>query len=209
MTPGQAHAYESMMPIYGFEYQKEMLDMQTLFGNNNPVALEIGFGMGESLANLAEAHEDWNFMGVDVHRPGIGALLATVHEKQLSNIKIIEHDAIDLFKRFIKPNSLDMIQILYPDPWPKRRHHKRRLIQSSFLELILPALKTNGFLFIATDWKDYAKHIQSVLHSCAALKSVDQKILKHPLLITRSQTKFQTRGLKKGHNIFEFFMKKN
>lgn len=206
MTERQKYALTHYWSDYGIDLDVR-LNVEKIFPVNAPWLLEIGFGMGNSLAQLAAEHSDWNFIGIDVHRPGIGSLLSMLHEKKLNNVKIIEHDAIDLFRRFIQPDSLDMIQILYPDPWPKRRHHKRRLIQTSFLDLILPALKTNGLLFIATDWEDYARHIQSVLNSHIALKSMDQNTLKHPLLATRSQTKFETRGLKKGHGIFEFFLK--
>lgn len=207
ITERQKYALTHYWPIYGVDL-KTAIDFKTLFTTDAPQLLEIGFGMGNSLTKLAEAHIDWNFIGVDVHRPGIGASLAMIHNKQLQNIRIIEHDAIDLFKRFIQPHSIDMIQILYPDPWPKQRHHKRRLIQASFLDLILPALKINGFLFIATDWQDYAAHIQSVLSACVGLKRMDLTKLQHPLLISRSQTKFEMRGLKKGHRIFEFCVKK-
>jgi tRNA (guanine-N7-)-methyltransferase len=207
MTQRQRYALSHYFSHYGIEL-KNALDFKKKFPNDTPILLEIGFGMGESLAKLAEENSNWNFVGVDVHRPGIGALLATLHEKKLNNVKIIEQDVVQLFERFIPPYSIDMIQVLFPDPWPKKRHHKRRLIQSSFLKLILPTLKSNGILYIATDWEDYANHIQMVLHHWPQLKPIHLKTIKHPLLNNRLQTKFEMRGLNKGHRIIEFILKK-
>ena len=207
ITHRQKQALLAYWKKYGIELQTR-LNFKEIFSNQAPRLLEIGFGMGEVLAQLAEKHVDWNFIGVDVHRPGIGALLATAHEKKFNNLRIIEHDAVELFERLIPTCSIDIIQILYPDPWPKKRHHKRRLIQTSFLDLILPALKMNGFLLIATDWQDYARHIQTVLNSFTALQPINLKTLEHPLFMTRSKTKFEKRALKKKHSIFEYCVQK-
>jgi tRNA (guanine-N7-)-methyltransferase len=209
ITDLQRYALQHYWPIYGVDLiAGSMLDFKQLYLNDAPLLLEVGFGMGASLAHLAEKCPDWNFLGVDIHQPGIGALLATLHHKQLNNVRVIEHDAVEVIKQSIPSSTLDMIQILYPDPWPKRRHHKRRLIQKSFIDLIVDRLKPGGLLYIATDWQNYANHIESILAQSPLLKQRNPDTIEHPVMNIELSTKFEKRGKKLGHTIFKFLFQK-
>lgn len=162
--------------------------------------LEIGFGMGHSLLAMAEQFPQYQFLGVEVYRPGIGSVLNAIHKKQLKNIRLICGDVVPVLQR-IPPHVLDAILIFFPDPWPKKRHHKRRLIQSSFIELISQTLKIGGYLHIATDWQNYAEQIKAVLEGYPQLTDAS---VNEAVVMPRITTKFEQRGQKLGHDIFEF-----
>lgn len=208
MTPGQAHAYESMMPIYGFEYQKEMLDMQTLFGNNNPVALEIGFGMGASLVEQAKLYPNRNYIGIEVHRPGVGSLLVRMKELQVTNIRVISHDAVEVLADMIPDQSLQLLQLFFPDPWHKKRHHKRRIVNQAFVDLVRQKLVTSGHFHMATDWQNYAEHMLEVMVQASGWKncSADNDFIPKPE--DRPVTKFQRRGEGLGHGVWDLMFEK-
>lgn len=208
MTPGQAHAYESMMPIYGFEYQKEMLDMQTLFGNNNPVALEIGFGMGASLVEQAKLYPNRNYIGIEVHRPGVGSLLVRMKELQVTNIRVISHDAVEVLADMIPDQSLQLLQLFFPDPWHKKRHHKRRIVNQAFVDLVRQKLVTSGHFHMATDWQNYAEHMLEVMVQASGWKncSADNDFISKPE--DRPVTKFQRRGEGLGHGVWDLMFEK-
>lgn len=208
MTPGQAHAYESMMPIYGFEYQKEMLDMQTLFGNNNPVALEIGFGMGASLVEQAKLYPNRNYIGIEVHRPGVGSLLVRMKELQVTNIRVISHDAVEVLADMIPDQSLQLLQLFFPDPWHKKRHHKRRIVNQAFVDLVRQKLVTSGHFHMATDWQNYAEHMLEVMLQASGWKncSADNDFIPKPE--DRPVTKFQRRGEGLGHGVWDLMFEK-
>ena len=198
MTPGQQRAYDSQWPNHGVELSEGgALDVKTLFLKEQPVILEIGFGMGDTLVAMAENHPELNFLGIEVHKPGVGHLLRLVAEKQLTNIKVIRDDATVLLRDYVLDNSLFGVHIYFPDPWHKKKHHKRRLIQASLLKRLHQRLESNGYIHIATDWDDYAEHIKEVFKESSDF-SLSDKVIERP------ETKFERRGLKLGHKISEF-----
>ena len=202
LTPGQQKAFETVWPQYGIDYQPEQLNFRNLFGNDNPVILEIGFGNGDSLAEMALHNPEANYLGIEVHRPGVGHLLIQIEKLQLSNIRIISHDAIDVLKNCIAPGSLQGVQLFFPDPWHKKRHHKRRIVQPKFLDLLAGVICQNGFFHAATDWQNYAEHMLEVIrpHSAFSIDSPDGYI---PRPDHRPITKFEQRGQKLGHGVWD------
>lgn len=173
------------------------LDFQQIFRRIAETILEIGFGMGDTLVEMAEQNPQKNFIGIEVFRPGIGSILQQIHAKQLKNIRIIHHDAVEVLQNYIADNSLAGVQIFFPDPWPKRRHHKRRLIQTAFIKLIQQKLKSQGFLHIATDWEDYAKHVKKNFVGITGW--VEKKVES----FDRPITKFEQRGKELQHQIWD------
>lgn len=204
MTRRQSTAYESLFPKYGVEFNGHPLDINKLFERTAPTILEIGFGMGDTLATMAMEDPDTNYIGIEVHRPGVGSLLATIEEKDISNIRIFCHDAVEVLELAIPDQGLDAIHIFFPDPWPKKRHHKRRLIQPAFINLLAKKLKSKGTLHIATDWKNYAEWIEEVMTD-------SPQYLKHPedTPHQRPTTKFEKRGVKLGHGVWDLIYIKN
>lgn len=202
LTPGQQKAFENLWPAFGIEYQPEPLNLIELFGNDNPVILEIGFGNGDSLAEMAKAQPDKNFIGIEVHRPGVGHLLIQIDKHQLKNIRIISHDAIDVLKNCIQQDALMGVQLFFPDPWHKKRHHKRRIVQQSFLDLIARSIKPGGFFHAATDWENYAEHIRDAINSHPLFKiETESDFIARP--DSRPLTKFEQRGQRLGHGVWD------
>jgi len=202
ITPAQKTAFETLLPIYGLPTTR--LDFSDIFKNQLPVFLEIGFGMGQSLAEMAAAFPEINFIGVEVHRPGVGALLQAIHERHLSNIRISSIDAVTLLTEQIPDHSLDKIQIFFPDPWHKKRHHKRRLIQPAFIQLVYQKLKPQGILHIATDWQDYADHITAVMDQESRFKSLNDAEKLPREYTWRPTTKYEQRGERLHHVTHDF-----
>ncbi len=205
LTAAQARAYEALWPRFGLTVAAGNIDNQPIFGRTAPCFLEIGFGTGQSLLALAAAHPELNLIGVDTHKPGIGAVLLGMQQQDLSNIRLYDADVIDVLEQCIPPDSFEGIQIFFPDPWPKRRHYPRRLIQASYVQLMITKLKMNGSLHLATDWEDYAKQMLQVLSQETALKNVAGP---HQFAPTRSVyrpviTKFEARGIKEKRKIWE------
>lgn len=180
------------------------LDLNALFHRNAPCVLEIGFGMGHSLFAQAIHNPDINYIGIEVHQPGVGSLLAALAKHHLTNVRIISADAVGVLQQSIADNSFDKVQIFFPDPWPKLRHQKRRLVQAPFVQLLLSKLKEGGYLHLATDWEDYAQQMLAVLKENAGLQNIVQNdfSLNHPLE-NRPLTKFEMRGKKLGHNVWD------
>lgn len=201
LTPGQETAIKTGWPIFGLD-PTALINPSELFLNDNPVTLEIGFGNGESLAEMASNNPDRNFIGIEVHRPGVGHLLRVVLEKELSNVRVFDTDAIDVLQHAIPDHSLDCVQLFFPDPWHKKRHHKRRIVQTSFLDLIHSKLKTGGSFHAATDWENYAEHIMETLiaHN-GFVNSAKQGYAERPA--HRPLTKFENRGLRLGHGVWD------
>ncbi len=193
MTPGQTNALEKLWPSMGLELASGQLDFETVFGNSHPVCLEIGFGMGDSLAAQAESNPEMNYIGVEVHRPGVGHLLLRCEEKSLTNVRVFSDDSIEVLQESIPPHSLELVQIYFPDPWHKKRHHKRRLINPAFVDLLASRLKPGGLLHVATDWVPYAESINEVF--------ADRKDFVQSNPPERPKTKFEERGLKLGHEV--------
>jgi len=198
-TPRQRQAFIQWWPKYGVS-----LSDPVAF---NDAIVEIGFGMGDSLLRMAAENPDETFVGIEVHRPGVGGLLAGLHEVGLNNVKVFCEDAVLVMTRAVPDQILQKVQIFFPDPWPKKRHHKRRLIQPPFLDVIASKLKTGGQIHLATDWEDYAHQMLTVCSRHAALLNTSSGFMTHPT--ARPITKFEQRGRKMGHHIWELlFIKK-
>ncbi len=197
-TKAQRSALIDYWPYYGVDTHQQSLNLDELFIKKQPIVIDIGFGNGESLLYLAKQHANLNFLGVEVYRPGIGNLLRNIYLEKIENIRVVNKDVVELLQNNISTNSISSALIWFPDPWPKKRHHKRRLIQVHFLELLATKIVTEGELSIATDWKPYAEHIQETVQQCRLFKKCQaSKFIKH-----RPQTKFERRGKKLGHEVF-------
>ena len=206
VSRAQAAAHETWLPRYGVEYKKEFLDFATLFGRRAETILEIGFGMGETTAAIAAAHPEKNFLGIEVHTPGVGSLLKQIAAAGLGNLRLVQHDAVEVLRDMVAPESLDGIHIFFPDPWPKKRHHKRRLVQTDFVALLAGRLKSGGYLHLATDWQDYAEQMLAVLAAAPRLANSAAGFAPRPAW--RPQTKFETRGLNLGHGVWDLVFRK-
>ncbi len=203
ITEAQQRALELLWPKYGIEFEAGLLDLGTCFGRTAPRVIEIGFGNGENLAALGAAHPERDFLGVEVHRSGVGRLLLAAEERGLGNIRVICHDAVEVLEQQIPLQSLDEVLILFPDPWPKKRHHKRRLIQPAFVDLLVGRLKSGGRLRLATDWQPYAEHMLEVLTACRELRneSTQGNFTDRPT--ERAPTRFEKRGERLGHGVWD------
>ena len=202
MSDAQRQAHTNLWPKWGLELKDGLLDCQKIFGRVKPLVFEIGFGMGDSLAIMAENEPDKNFIGIEVHPPGVANLLKLIEEKNISNLRIYNADVIDVLTQCIAPQQIDRVQIYFPDPWPKKRHHKRRLIQPAFLELIKPRMKPLAVLHVATDWQDYAEQTHDLLNETEGLvNSVGSGFVTRPDY--RPLTKFEKRGIGLGHEIYD------
>jgi len=199
MSPAQQRALDVLLPCLGFAYAPEPLDFAAAFGRIAPVTLEIGFGMGETTAAIAAAHPERDFLGLEVHGPGVGALLNRVDAAGLTNVRVIQHDAVDVVAHMIPPASLAGIHVYFPDPWPKKRHHKRRLLQPSFVHALAQRLAPGGYLHAATDWDDYAQEILTTLSAEPLLANTVLDFAPRPAW--RPLTKFEARGLQLGHGV--------
>ena len=204
MTSAQKDALKTSWPIHGIDFSKEPLDLHKIFGRLAPRVLEIGTGMGDATAQIAENHKENDYLAVEVHRPGIGSLMRQIEKNKLSNIRLLSHDIIDILKYQLPENSIDCVYIFFPDPWPKKKHHKRRLINSALLTLIKPVLKNHGRLFIATDWENYAEQIIELIESEPDIINLAGENQYTPRPRWRPMTKFEKRGLNKGHQVFDF-----
>jgi tRNA (guanine-N7-)-methyltransferase len=204
MTVGQSRALEDLWPRYGVEYAALPLDLDALFGRRAPRTLEIGFGNGEHLAVLAVAHPERDYFGIEVHRPGVGHLLMLAADNELTNLRASQHDAVDVLREQIAPGTLDEVLVLFPDPWHKKRHHKRRLIQSPFVELIATRMKSGGIFRLATDWEEYARQMLEVLSASTTLfanESASGGWIPRPE--DRAPTRFEKRGARLGHGVWD------
>ena len=203
ITEAQQRALEESWPKFGVEFDGRPLDLDRLFGRNAPLAVEIGFGNGENLAALAEAHPECNYLGIEVHRAGVGRLMLAAEIAQLSNVRIACHDAVEVLEHQLPPQSLDELLILFPDPWHKKRHHKRRLIQPPFVALAVSRLKIGGVLRLATDWEPYAVQMLEVLSASEGLTNLaaDGGYVEKPS--ERITTRFEKRGQRLGHGVWD------
>ena len=208
VTPGQQQALDTLWDNYCID-PKVMCDFSRVFGRNAALILEIGFGNGESLADMAEANPDKDYIGVEVHRPGVGHLMLQLEKRKIGNVRIYCHDAIEIIEHNIAANSLTGIHLFFPDPWPKKRHHKRRIVRPEFLELISEKLKSGGYVHAATDWENYAESMLKTLRACNKLvnSSVDNTYSKRPDY--RPVTKFENRGIRLGHGVWDLIFVKS
>ena len=201
VTDAQRRACEQWLPRFGIPYAEAPLDFDRAFGRAAPRFLEIGFGMGETTAAIAARHPDNDYLGVEVHTPGVGSLLKRVVERDLANVRVIQHDAVEVLEHMIAPQSLDGAHVFFPDPWPKKRHHKRRLLQPAFVALLASRMKPGAYLHVATDWEDYALQILEVLSVEPLLANAADAFAPRPA--HRPLTKFENRGLKLGHRVWD------
>ena len=204
MTPSQQRAFETLWPVYGLEYAEEALDFAAIFKRSAPVVLEIGFGNGETLVEHAARAPDRDFLGIEVHEPGIGHCMLKAEEASVTNLRLINHDAIEVLEQQVPLRSLSRLNLYFPDPWPKKRHHKRRIVTPRFLELVADRLADGGTLNIATDWANYAEHIDEVLSEADRFTCTERREHDGDQPLDRPQTKFERRGLKKGHRIVDW-----
>jgi tRNA (guanine-N7-)-methyltransferase len=206
VSTGQRRAMDELGPRFVVPYAPQQPDWSAVFGREAPRILEIGFGMGATTAEIAGQRLNDDFLGVEVHEPGVGALLKLMGEQELSNIRIIQHDAVEVLEQMIAPHSLDGVHIFFPDPWHKARHHKRRLIQPKFVALLVSRLKPGAYLHCATDWQNYAEQMLEVLGADPELENTADGYAPRPDY--RPVTKFERRGLKLGHGVWDLVFKR-
>jgi len=208
LTKGQQQALDQLWPVMGVEYQPEPVDLTTLFGRDAPVVLEIGFGMGASLVSMAASNPQQNFLGIEVHSPGVGACLAAAQEAGVDNLRVMCHDAVEVLNTMIPDNSLRMVQLFFPDPWHKARHNKRRIVQVPFAELVMRKLKLGGVFHMATDWEAYAEHMLEVMSSIDGYKNQSETANWVPRPESRPLTKVEQRGQRLGHGVWDLMFER-
>jgi len=204
LTAGQQKAFETVWPKFGIEFNRQLLDLPALFGNDHPTFVEIGFGNGESLAKMAQAHPHNNYLGIEVHRPGVGHLLIKIEELGVENLRVIRHDAVEVLRDGIADAALEGVFLFFPDPWHKKRHHKRRILKESFVKLLAQKIRPGGLFHAATDWEDYAEHMMAELSSASDLFENRSGVGNYaPKPDYRPLTKFEQRGLRLGHGVWD------
>ena len=201
MSVAQRRAYEQLFGQYAIEFAQHPLDFAAVFGRDAPTVLEIGFGMGETTAAIAQAHPETNYLGIEVHSPGVGSLLKLIAERGLANVRIVQYDAVEVVEHMIAPATAAGIHIFFPDPWPKKRHHKRRLIRAPFVHVLASCLAPGGYLHLATDWEAYAQQMLDVLNQEPLLVNTVPDYAPRP--DHRPLTKFEQRGRKLGHPVWD------
>ena len=204
ITPSQQRALDELWPKYGIDHADGGLDFAKLFGRPAPVALEIGFGNGETLVEQVADDPATNFVGIEVHEPGVGHCLLKVQEAGITNLRVIAHDAIEVLRDRVPNSSLTRVNLYFPDPWPKKRHHKRRIVQDAFVDLVADRLVVGGAWYIATDWANYAEHIDEVLSRSGRFSCAERRVHDGEAPLERPRTKFERRGLGKGHRICDW-----
>ncbi|NQZ21141.1 MAG: tRNA (guanosine(46)-N7)-methyltransferase TrmB [Colwellia sp.] len=208
LTKGQASALEQFWATMGLNYQDGMIDFAKLFNNSNPVVLEIGFGMGKSLVEMAKSSPELNFVGVEVHKPGVGACISLAQEEGVDNLKVFEHDAIEVLADCIPNSSLTTVQLFFPDPWHKKKHHKRRIVSLEFVETIRQKLQNGGVFHMATDWENYAECMIEDMNSAPGYENLAIEGDFVPRPDSRPLTKFENRGNNLGHGVWDIQFKR-
>ncbi len=204
LTTSQQRALEELWPAFGVEFGDELLRFDALFGREAPVVLEIGFGNGETLVQQAAEHPEFDFLGIEVHEPGVGHCLLKAHDAGTSNLRLIRHDAIEVLDVMIPLASLARINLYFPDPWPKKRHHKRRIVQLTFLDMVADRLTPEGSFNVATDWENYAEHIEAMIGESGRFACAEKRVHTGDEPLDRPGTKFERRGLQRGHWIWDW-----
>ena len=206
VSHAQQRALDELKPRFGIAYAAQPLDLDAAFGRRAPKILEIGFGMGETTATIAAAHPENDYLALEVHSPGVGSLLKQIGERNLGNIRIVQHDAVEVLRDMIADGALDGVHIFFPDPWHKARHNKRRLIQAPFIAALVQKLKPGGYLHAATDWQDYAEQMLAVFTAEPQLQNTAVDYAPRPAY--RPLTKFEQRGLKLGHGVWDLVFRR-
>jgi len=200
-SPAQQKAYAELLPRLRVSYSRNAIDFAKLFGRVAPVVVEIGFGMGETTARIAAENPGVDYLGIEVHAPGVGSLLRQVDAAGLTNVRVVSHDAVEVLRDMIAPATLAGIHVFFPDPWPKKRHHKRRLVQPAFAALAASRIAPGGYIHVATDWEEYGAQVLEVLTATPGLVNTAAGFAPRPA--TRPETKFERRGLKLGHGVWD------
>ena len=206
VSPAQQRAVDTLLPRFGIPYTAQPLDLNQAFGREAPKILEIGFGMGDSTATIAQATPENDYLTLEVHTPGVGNLLKLIDTQQIPNIRIIQHDAVEVLRDMLGDATLDGVHIFFPDPWHKARHNKRRLIQAPFVAQLVQKLKPDGYIHVATDWQDYAEQVLRVLGAEPLLENTATDYAPRP--IYRPLTKFEQRGLRLGHGVWDLVFRR-
>ena len=206
VSNAQQRAHDTLLPRYGIPFSPHIVDLDQAFGRSAPKILEIGFGMGETTAAIAAAHPENDYLGIEVHTPGVGSLLKQIAALELTNLRVIQHDAVEVLTQMIASSTFDGVHIFFPDPWPKKRHHKRRLIQPPFVALLVERMKPGAYLHVATDWQEYAEQVLAVLAAEPGLDNTAENYAPRPGY--RPQTKFESRGIKLGHGVWDIVFRK-
>jgi len=206
VSPAQQRSLDTLMPRYGIPYAAQSLDLDNAFGRSAPKILEIGFGMGEPTAKIALAHPQNDYLALEVHPPGVGSLLKQIDAQDIQNIRIIQHDAVEVLRDMVNDVTLDGVHIFFPDPWHKARHNKRRLIQTPFIAKLVQKIKPGGYIHVATDWQDYAEQVLAVLSAEPQLENTASGYSEKPAY--RPLTKFENRGLKLGHGVWDLVFRR-
>ena len=207
MTPAQQKAIDTLWPQFGLDFQAATVDLNTLFGRTAPKILEIGFGMGTATAEIAQRLPESDFLAIDVHGPGVGNLLKLIDEQSIGNIRVMRHDAVAVVETMLADVSLDGIHIFFPDPWHKKRHHKRRLIQPQLVHTLASRIQPGGYIHLATDWQDYAEQMLAVLSAEPLL--INSVAGYAPRPDTRPLTKFEQRGIRLGHGVWDLVFRRD
>ncbi|MDZ7804855.1 tRNA (guanosine(46)-N7)-methyltransferase TrmB [Thiohalophilus sp.] len=208
LTKGQQRALDELFPRYGVPFTPQLLDLDELFGRRAPRILEIGFGNGGALAQLAQGHPENDYFGIEVHRPGVGNLLLHIEQHHLSNVRVSQHDAVEVLEQQIPDNSLDAVYLFFPDPWHKKKHHKRRIVQPAFVEMVHARLKDGGIFHMATDWEDYAEHAHAAMEQAEGFENTAGAGNFSPRPDYRPLTKFEQRGQRLGHGVWDLIYRK-
>ena len=206
ISRAQQFAFDTLMPKYGLAFSPEYLEFDRIYGRGAQTILEIGSGMGESTAKMAIDNPEKDYLAIEVHKPGVGSLLKLVEESGVENVRIIQHDAVEVLEKMIPDSSLSGIHIFFPDPWPKKKHHKRRLIQPELIDLLCRKLMVDGYIHVATDWEDYAEHILVVMDHEPRLSNTAKGYSDRPDY--RPLTKFEQRGIRLGHGVRDIVFRK-
>jgi tRNA (guanine-N7-)-methyltransferase len=206
VSNAQQRAHATLLPQFGVPYTPQCIDLDRVFGRSAPKVLEIGFGMGETTATIAALNPGNDYLGIEVHTPGVGSLLKAIAEKNLANVRIVQHDAVEVLRNMIAPDTFDAVHIFFPDPWPKKRHHKRRLIQPEFIALLAGRMRNGAYLHAATDWQEYAEQILDVLKREPRLANAAPDYAPRPDY--RPQTRFEARGIKLGHGVWDVIFRR-
>ncbi len=206
VTAAQNRARDELLPRFGIAFAPGLLDLDRVFGRAAPKILEIGSGMGETTADIAAQHPGNDYLAIEVHAPGVGSLLKRIAGRGLANVRIVQHDAVEVLEHMIAPASLDGAHIFFPDPWPKKRHHKRRLVQAPFVRLLATRMKPGAYVHIATDWEDYARQMLEVLSAEPLLANTADGFALRPEY--RPLTKFESRGLRLGHRVWDIVFRR-
>ncbi|MEJ2141647.1 MAG: tRNA (guanosine(46)-N7)-methyltransferase TrmB [Gammaproteobacteria bacterium] len=208
LTRGQQRALDELFPRYGFTRNESVFDLNEKFGRNAPKILEIGFGTGTSLAEMAKTHPENDYLGIEVHRPGVGNLLLQIERDSITNIRVMCDDAVEVLENNIADDSLDAVYLFFADPWHKKKHHKRRIVQHAFVQLLRKKLKDNGIFHMATDWRDYAEHMMLVMSHAEGFENTagQGKFIERPEY--RPLTKFEQRGQRLGHGVWDLIFRK-